>query len=134
MKIEKEYNVQELADKMKESVEASYEQTRFVNLDVTTAQQIVDVLEVVASWENKGTESSDIMERMLKPVCFGSHINGNEECNLCIYERKCMIATEEREKEEAKKKSCFGNYQDCYMCTHCIDYEGCSEETMVEKM
>lgn len=94
MKIEKEYNVQELARKMKESVEASYEQTRFVNLDVITAQQIVDVLEVVASWENKGTESSDIMERMLKPVCFGSHINGNGKCNLCIHEKECMLETE----------------------------------------
>lgn len=63
-------------------------------------------------------------EGALKQDCFGCHVNGDRKCSLCVYERKCMIET-----EKVDKKSCFGNYQDVYMCTHCIDYEKCREET-----
>lgn len=46
MKIEKEYNVQELVDKVKGSIKTVYEtKTRYVNIDTITAQEIVDVLE-----------------------------------------------------------------------------------------
>ena len=56
MKIEKEYNVQELANKVKGCIKTVYEtKSRNVNLDVITAQEIVDVLEVVASWEKDKT-------------------------------------------------------------------------------
>lgn len=106
MRIEKEYNVQELANKVKEAIETSYKRaTKSALLDIITAQEIVDVLETVASWENKRTKLRDIREEVLKEAperkCFGTHINGNEKCNLCVYEKDCMIETEEREK-------CFG--------------------------
>lgn len=39
-----------------------------------------------------------------KEQCFGSHINGNGKCNLCIYERECMNETKEKEKCEALAK------------------------------
>ena len=56
MKIEKEYNVQELANKVKEKIESCSKcGTKHVGLDVITAQEIVDVLEVVASWEKDKT-------------------------------------------------------------------------------
>ena len=55
MKIEKEYNVQGLANKVKEEI-GNYERgTKRVGLDIITAQEIVDVLEVVASWEKDKT-------------------------------------------------------------------------------
>ena len=106
MKIEKEYNVQELANKIKEAIETSYKRTtKSASIDIITAQEIVDVLETVASWENKRTKLRDIREEVLKEApereCFGSHINGNEKCNLCVYEKDCTIETEER-------KKCFG--------------------------
>lgn len=54
MKIEKEYNVQGLADKVKVCIKTVCEtKSRNVSLDVITAQEIADVLETVASWENK---------------------------------------------------------------------------------
>lgn len=101
MRIEKEYDVQELANKVKESIKLSYKLTaKTANLNVITAQAIVDVLETVASWENKRIKLRDIREEVLKEApeheCFGSHINGNEKCNLCVYEKDCMIETEER--------------------------------------
>ena len=56
MKIEKEYNVQELANKVKEAIETSYKRTtKSASIDVITAQEIVDVLETVASWEKDKT-------------------------------------------------------------------------------
>lgn len=101
MKIEKEYDVQKLANKVKEEIEKCGKcGAILVGIDFITAQRIVDVLETVASLENKRTESSDIMKRMLKPVCFGSHINGNRECNLCIHEKECMIETEGKKNTE----------------------------------
>ena len=56
MKIEKEYNVQELANKIKEKIENCGERgTKHVGIDVLAAQEIVDVLEVIASWEKDKT-------------------------------------------------------------------------------
>ena len=56
MRIEKEYDVQELANKVKESIEMSYKRaTKTANLNILTAQKIVDVLETVASWEKDKT-------------------------------------------------------------------------------
>lgn len=101
MKIEKEYDVQELANRLKEKIEKCRNcGTKHVGIDIITAQEIVDVFEVVASWENKRTKLRDIREEVLKEAperkCFGTHINGNEKCNLCVYEKDCMIETEER--------------------------------------
>lgn len=106
MKIEKEYNVQGLADKVKGCIKTACEtKSRNVSIDVITAQEIVDVLETVASWENKRTKLRDIREEVLKEAperkCFGTHINGNEKCNLCVYEKDCIIETKE-------KTECFG--------------------------
>lgn len=56
MKIEKEYNVQELANKIKEKIKNCRKcGTNRVGIDILTAQEIVDVLEVVASWEKDKT-------------------------------------------------------------------------------
>lgn len=104
MKIEKEYDVQGLADKLKGCIKTVCEtKSRNVSLDIITAQEIVDVLETVASWENKRTKLRDIREEALKEApeheCFGSHINGNEKCNLCVYEKDCMIETDFKDDE-----------------------------------
>ena len=63
------------------------------------------------------------------PNCFRHYDDKDSKCDNCEAKAGCAIATEEKEKEEAKKKSCFGSYQDCYMCTHCADYEKCKKET-----
>lgn len=126
MRIEKECNVQGLAKKVRESVEVVYvNKTRYVNIDVITAQEIVDVLETVASWENKRTELSDISDKESKGCCFGWHINGNKKCNLCVYERECMIEAKEREK-------CFGKSygkRPIIVCGTCKRREQCEELT-----
>lgn len=99
MKIEKEYNVQELANKVKEKIgNCGKCETNRVGLDVITAQEIVDVLEVVASWENKRTKLRDIREEVLKGApskreCFGMH-SDDMECTVCLCEDECKENTE----------------------------------------
>lgn len=105
MKIEKEYNVQGLADKVKGCIKTVCEtKSRNVSLDVITAQEIVDVLETVASWENKRTKlrDMDIREEILKQNCFGTYEDDNMECQCCDSKKECMNRVEE--KCEKKKR------------------------------
>lgn len=67
------------------------------------------------------------------PDCFRNYDDKCLECDNCEAKAGCAIATEEKEKEETKKKSCFGTFQNCYMCMHCIDCKMCSKETMRRK-
>ena len=126
MRIEKEYNVQELANKVKKSIDVGCKvSTKSASIDIITAQEIVDVLETVASWENKRTELSDISDKESKGCCFGWHINGDKKCNLCVYERECMIEAKEREK-------CFGKSygkRPIIVCGTCKRREQCEELT-----
>ena len=112
MKIEKEYNLQELANKVKESIKLSYRLTaKTANLNLITAQQIVDVLETVASWEkNKANE----MELHNKKDANGNILR-SMDCHL---------------EELEDNRNCFGYcVEDDYVCTHCADYEKCRKET-----
>lgn len=34
------------------------------------------------------------------PDCYGSHINGDGKCNLCVYEKECMIDTDKIKEED----------------------------------
>lgn len=126
MKIEKEYDVQELANKVKEKIEKCRNcGTKHVGIDIITAQEIVDVLEVVASWENKRIEPKETPEH----ECFGSHINGNEKCNLCVYEKDCMIETEERGEKCFKKSD---GKRPTIICGSCKHAEQCEVLTKHE--
>lgn len=126
MKIEKEYDVQELANELKESIEDYFNrEARNVLVNPITAQGIVDVLEVVASWENKRIEPKETPEH----ECFGSHINGNEKCNLCVYEKDCMIETEERGEKCFKKSD---GKRPTIICGSCKHAEQCEVLTKHE--
>lgn len=96
MRIEKEYCVQELANKVREEIGNCG--TRCVGIDIIVAQEIVDVLETVASWENKRTKLRDIREKVLKEAppkreCFGMH-SDDMECTVCLCEDECKENTE----------------------------------------
>lgn len=94
MKIEKEYNVQGLADKVKGCIKTVCEtKSRNVSLDVITAQEIVDVLEIVASWEKDKTKEKNIKEEEIKCDCFGRYLNGNIVCKICEYKEHCEALT-----------------------------------------
>ena len=131
MKIEKEYDVQELANELKESIEDYFNrEARNVLVNPITAQGIVDVLETVAS---KGEFIMCRVEEAPKETpeheCFGSHINGNEKCNLCVYEKDCMIETEERGEKCFKKSD---GKRPTIICGSCKHAEQCEVLTKHE--
>lgn len=131
MKIEKEYNLQGLADKVKGCIKTVCEtKSRNVSLDVITAQEVVDVLEVVASWENKRTKLMDIREEVLKQNCFGTYEDDNMECQCCDSKKECMNRAEEREEEKCEKKKRLCD--DCLMRYHCN--ADCTNEHITKQM
>lgn len=84
MKIEKEYDVQELANKIKKEIEKCVQCVyRNVWINTITAQKIVDALEAVTSWENNGIKLRDTREEALKQSCFGTHDNDDIDCQCC---------------------------------------------------
>lgn len=133
MKIEKEYNVQGLADKVKGCIKIVCEtKSRNVSLDVITAQEIVDVLETVASWENKRIKlrDMDIREEILKQNCFGTYEDDNMECQCCDSKKECMNRVEEREEEKCEKKKTLCD--DCLMRSFCN--ADCTNEHITKQM
>lgn len=132
MKIEKEYNVQELANKVKEEIgNCGKCGTKSVGLDVITAQEIVDVLETVASWENKRTKLRDIREEVLKQNCFGTYDDDDIECQCCDSKKGCKMKCKEMRIEDGKSEyECFGSHiNGNRKCNLCIYEKLCMIET-----
>lgn len=128
MIIKKEYKIEVMCEELKATIEeACNKNNSFCEMGILFLRDILEVLEevkakteektlVFAEFENgtrtSGYYSTEEAGKALKKVieevnkeeqkqsCFGCHINGSEKCNLCIYERKCMIATDERKEEE----------------------------------
>lgn len=153
MIIKKEYKIADMCEELKATIEEAYNKNNsFCEMGILFLRDILEVLEevkakteektlVFAELEN-GTRTSDyysteeagkalkkviekVNEEEQKQSCFGCHINGSEKCDLCIYERKCMIETEKND-----KKSCFGNYQDVYMCRNCDQIKECIKKLL----
>lgn len=113
MKIKKEYNIEQLSNILKTNI-AEYQikpSFKTVSLDILTAQQIVDVLETVASWEK---DKANEMELHNKKDANGNILR-SMDCHL---------------EELEDNRNCFGYcVEDDYVCTHCADYEKCRKET-----
>lgn len=127
MIIKKEYKIKAMCEELKATIEEAYNKNNsFCEMGILFLCDILEVLEEVkAKTEEKtlvfaeledGTKTSGyysteeagkalkkviekVNEGELKKDCFGCHINGNGKCNLCIYERKCMIETDKRNEE-----------------------------------
>lgn len=132
MIIKKEYKIAAMCEELKATMEEATKKNKycsFCEIGILFLRDILDVLEEVKEREEKtlvfaeledGTKTSGyysteeagkalkkviekVNEEEQKQSCFGCHINGSEKCNLCIYERKCMIATDERKQEELEE-------------------------------
>lgn len=92
MVIRKKYNIEQLSNILKTRI-AEYQvkpSFKTVSLDILTAQQIVDVLETVARWENESSKSNDVMKEELEDNgnCFGTY-DGDIECECCDSKEAC---------------------------------------------
>lgn len=100
MIIRKRYNVEQLAEQLQTEIENSKKYNRVVKLDILTASDILDVLEMLASWENKSSKSNDVMKVELEDNrnCFGYCVEDDYICTHCADYEKC--------RKEACKNSC----------------------------
>lgn len=86
----------------------------------------------IKAMEKEEQEEMELHNKIANGIsnnCFGCHIDGNEVCNLCVYEQKCMIETEER-------KKCFGKSygkRPIIVCGNCKYREQCEELTKHEQ-
>lgn len=124
MIIKKEYKIEVMCEELKATIEeACNKNNSFCEMGILFLRDILEVLEEVKA----KTEEKTLVFAELEDGTKTSGYYSAEEAG------KALKKVIEKVNEEEQKQSCFGNYQDCYMCTHCIDYEGCSEETMARE-
>lgn len=93
MIIRKRYNVEQLAEQLQNEIENSKKYNRVVKLEILTANDILDVLETVASWENENSKLNEVKEKELEDNrnCFGTY-DGDIECECCDSKEACENA------------------------------------------
>lgn len=149
MEIKKNYDVKELAGKLKGRIKISNESdTMFVDIDMLTALGILDVLEEIGRMEKEGNKGKTVIDRLSpasplqdgnkkalenlkngcddKPECYGKYSLGStetRECVKCSCERECFI--------KSRIKKCFGVYNSLHpsVCANCEYACECKEET-----
>jgi hypothetical protein len=120
MIIKKEYKIKAMREELKASIEeACNKNNSFCEMGILFLRDILEVLEEV---EAKTEE---------KTLVFAEFENGTRTSGY--------YSTEEAGKalkkviEEVNKKSCFGNYQDVYMCRNCDQIEECIKKLNKDK-
>lgn len=149
MEIKKNYDVKELAGKLRGRIKISNESdTRFVDIDMLTAVGILDVLEEIGRTEKEGNKGKTMIDRLspaspsqdgnekapgnmkveckTKPRCYGKYTVDNaqeKDCTHCPDEVGCYL--------KSCRKKCFGVYNSLHpsVCANCEYACECKEET-----
>lgn len=128
MKIEKEYNIEQLAEQLLAEIENSKKYNRVVKLDILTANDILDVLNETNKREQK--------HQTLESVCnFMEMEDGTQTNEMKLHNEKdangnILRSIDCHLEELEDNRNCFGYcVEDDYTCTHCADYEKCKKET-----
>ena len=129
MRINKEYNVEEIIKEVERCIEVTRQKNIGINIsiDILTAQAVVDILKTIP--ENGSEESKEG-----KAGCFGNYNEDEYElCEMCELLEDCQEATKNGELENKEKKSaakCYGNYdKDDMACMLCELERDCKEAT-----
>lgn len=117
MEIRKEYNVQELAEKLKEEIDNSKRYNGVVKLDVRTTLEILDVLLETHRREQKH-------QTIESALMFGEK---EVETRKLVNTQQNVKPEYKKELKESKIPSCFGNYEEE------DDWEDSCDECMYEK-
>ena len=158
MRINKEYNVEEIIKEVERCIEATRQKNIGINIsiDILTAQDIVDILKTIPENGSEGNEAKcygkydeDDMACMLcelerdckeaakngeleKPHCFGEYTNNCEllyKKEPCEYIDECRVEKEEREKKKERNETLC---DDCLMS--CCCHEDCTNEHITKQM
>lgn len=112
MIIKKEYKIKAMCEELKASIEeACNKNNNFCEMGILFLRDILEVLEEVEA----KTEEKELVFAELEGGTKTSGYYSTEEAGKAL---KKVI-------EEVNKKSCFGNYQDVYMCRNCDQIKEC---------
>ena len=120
MRINKEYNVEEIIKEVERCIEDARQKNIGINIsiDVLTVQAIVDILKTIPENDGEWNEAK----------CYGKYDEDDMACIMCEFGKDCRKCTESGNLEKA---GCFGNYnEDEYeLCEMCELLEDCQEAT-----
>lgn len=87
MRINKEYNVEEIIKEVERCIEVTRQKNIGINIsiDILTAQEVVDILKTIPENGSEGNEAK----------CYGNYDWDDLSCIMCILKKEC-------EKESAK--------------------------------
>ncbi len=94
MRINKEYNVEEIIKEVERGIEVTKQKN--ISINILTAQAIVDILKTIPENGSEGNEAK----------CYGRY-DGDMACIMCELEKDCKKCTESGNLE---KPHCFGEY------------------------
>lgn len=118
MRINKEYNVEEIIKELEHGIEATKQKS--VSINILTAQAVVDILKTIPENGSEGNEAK----------CYGNYDEDDLSCLFCELKRGCKEAAKNGELE---KPHCFGEYTN--NCEMLYKKEPCEyiDECRVEK-
>lgn len=98
MRINKEYNVEEIIKEVERCIEATRQKNIGINIsiDILTAQAVVDILKTIPENGSEGSEAK----------CYGNYDSGDLSCMFCELKRGCKETTENGELEKSEQDGC----------------------------
>lgn len=128
MVINKTYDIGQLVETLQTEIENSKKYNRVVKLDISTANDILDVL--------NETNKREQRHQTLESVCnFMEMEDGTQTNEMKLHNEKdangnILRSIDCHLEELEDNRNCFGYWvEDDYICTHCADYEKCRKET-----
>lgn len=91
MRINKEYNVEEIIKELEHGIEATKQKS--VSINILTAQEVVDILKTIPENGSEGNEAK----------CYGNYDEDDMACMLCELERYCKEAAKNGELEKGNR-------------------------------
>lgn len=91
MRINKEYNVEEIIKEVEHGIEVTKQKS--VSINILTAQAVVDILKTIPENGSEGSEAK----------CYGNYDSGDLSCMFCELKRGCKETTENGELEKANR-------------------------------
>lgn len=91
MRINKEYNVEEIIKEVERCIEVTTQKS--VSINILTAQAVVDILKTIPDNSSEGNEAK----------CYGNHDEDDMACMLCELERDCKEAAKNGELEKGNR-------------------------------
>lgn len=91
MRINKEYNVEEIIKEMERCIEVTKQKS--VSINILTAQAVVDILKTIPENGSEGSEAK----------CYGDYDSGDLACMFCELKRGCKEAAKNGELEKGNR-------------------------------